>query len=353
MSWRAWTRSLYSLLRPGKKSGRAGDVRARGQVTHFIILDGTMSSLDEGCESNAGLAFKLLQEAAGASISVYYEAGVQWEDWRRTPDVLMGRGINRQIRRAYGYLASRYHRGDRIIFLGYSRGAYAVRSLAGMIDQVGLLKTEHATERNILTAFRHYQSMPGGGVAAQFTEAFCHKGVTIEMVGVWDTVKALGLRLPILWRWSEPAHAFHSHELGRSIKRGYHALALNETRKVYEPVLWDCPSEFDGEVEQVWFRGTHGDVGGQLFGYGAARPLANIPLVWMMEKVELCGVPLPKGWQARFVQDVNAPSVSTWRGWGKIFLIRGRRRVGRDRSERIHESVTVQVTDLPGAEAIQ
>ncbi len=54
--------------------------------------------------------------------------------------MIEGRGINRQIRRVYGFIASRYRPGDRIFLFGYSRGAYAVRSLAGVIDQVGLLR---------------------------------------------------------------------------------------------------------------------------------------------------------------------------------------------------------------------
>ena len=298
-----------------------------------------MSSLSPGCESNAGLSYKLLSEMGGANLSLYYEAGVQWQDWRTTPDVMVGRGINRQIRRAYGYLASRYKSGDRIFLLGYSRGAYAVRSLAGLIDSVGLLRDEHATERNISMAYRHYQCNPGGPAAGAFTEQFCHAETPIEMVGVWDTVKALGLRLPILWRWSDAAHSFHSHRLGPSVRHGYHALALDETRSVFEPVLWESSVGFEGKVEQVWFRGSHGDVGGQLAGFHAGRPLANIPLVWMLEHAEICGLPLPERWRDRFPQDVNAPSVGTWQGWGKVFLLRAARNVGEDTSESLHESV--------------
>ncbi|HSG57241.1 MAG TPA: DUF2235 domain-containing protein, partial [Paracoccaceae bacterium] len=67
----------------------------RGAVTHVIILDGTMSSLAPGEETNAGLTYRLLKEMNGA-VSLYYEAGVQWHDWRKTADVMMGRGINRQ-----------------------------------------------------------------------------------------------------------------------------------------------------------------------------------------------------------------------------------------------------------------
>ena len=44
------------------------------------------------------------------------------------------------------WLASRYRPGDRIFLIGYSRGAYAARSLAGVIDRVGLLQGDHATE---------------------------------------------------------------------------------------------------------------------------------------------------------------------------------------------------------------
>ena len=320
------------------RQGRAAHARQKGPVSHVIILDGTMSSLSDGCESNAGLVYKLLSEAGGAGLSLFYEAGLQWQDWRSTPDVLMGRGINRQIRRAYGYLASRYREGDRIYLIGYSRGAYAVRSLAGVIDRVGLLMPEHATERNITLAYRHYQCSPGSPAAQSFTRLHCHPDTKIEMVGVWDTVKALGLRLPLLWRFSEQTHAFHNHQLGQSVRHGFHALALDETRAVFDPVLWSCPSDFSGRVEQVWFPGTHGDVGGQLSGFNQARPLSNIPLTWMLERMAECGLSLPDGWRTRFPTDPGAPSVGTWRGWGKIFLIRSRRKPGGDPSERLHET---------------
>lgn len=332
------TRLLGWLGRPLRSEHSAESV-ARGPRAHVIILDGTMSSLEPGYETNAGITFRLCCEMGGA-VSVFYEAGVQLTRWRVAPDVLMGRGINRQIRRAYGYLASRYRPGDRIYLMGYSRGAYAVRSLAGVIDRVGLLRAEHATERNIRTAYRYYRGAEDNPHAATFSLAFCHDDVPIEMVGVWDTVKALGMRLPFLWKLAERDHGFHNHELGAGIRNGFHALGLDETRQVFTPVLWTCPPGWQGHIEQVWFRGTHGDVGGQLSGYEPARPLANIPLVWMLDRAEDCGLPLPQGWRARFYQDVGAPSVGTWRGWGKIFLLRSPRVVGRDRSEKLHESVS-------------
>jgi uncharacterized protein (DUF2235 family) len=309
----------------------------RGPVDHVIILDGTMSTLEPGCETNAGLPYRLLQEAG--AVSVYYEAGVQWTDWRTTTDVIIGRGINRQIQRAYGYLASRYREGDRIFLLGYSRGAFAVRSLAGVIDRVGLLKANQATERNIRQIYRLYQYSPDSAAARHFAQCYCHTGTQIEMVGVWDTVKALGLRLPLLWRLSVNDHDFHNDELGPAVKHGYHALAYDESRSAFEPVLWSTPKDWKGRVEQVWFRGTHADVGGQLGGREECRPLSNIPLVWMLDKLEENGVTLPPAWRNRFPRDVYAPWLGLWSGLGKFFLLRRRRTVGLDPSEQLHPSL--------------
>lgn len=339
LSW--LNRRLLGWLGRPLSTEHSGETRERGPQTHVIILDGTMSTLEPGNETHAGRLFRLICEM-GPRASVYYEAGVQWTSWKTTTDVMVGRGLNRQIRRAYGYLASRYRPGDRVFLFGYSRGAFAVRSLAGVIDLVGLLRAEHATERNIRQAYRHYECNPNGAHAAEFRRLFCHSDLPIEMVGVWDTVKALGLRLPLLWRLTEERHAFHSHRLGRSIRHGYHALALHETRQVFEPILWDYDPGYDGHVEQVWFPGCHGDVGGQLGGFEAARPLSNLSLVWMLERSERHQLPLPPDWRARFPTSVAAPSVGTWRGWGKIFLFRSARRVGRDRSERLHESVSAE-----------
>lgn len=332
---------LWLRLSPGasQSAPSAASAATRGRVDHVVILDGTMSSLMAGYETNAGLTYKLLSENPGsARQSLRYAAGVQWRQWRNTMDVIRGAGINRQIRDAYGFLASRYRPGDRIFLFGYSRGAYAVRSLAGAIDTIGLLRADQATERNIRTAYRHYKGGVGDPVSRRFSELYCHDRVGIEMIGVWDTVKALGFRAPLLWLLSESRHAFHNHRLGPTTRHGYHALAMDETREVYSPVLWETSPRCTGDMEQVWFRGCHADIGGHIGGFGAARPLANIPLVWMLERAEALGLALPEGWRQRFPADARAPSAGTMRGWGKFFLARRRRVIGADRSERIHES---------------
>lgn len=323
---------------PADRADHSPRVLRRGPQTHVIILDGTLSSLHPECRTHAGTLFELCREQGGA-LSLWYEPGPQWPTWREAGDVLTGSGISAQIRRAYGYLAARYRPGDRIYLFGYSRGAYAVRSLAGVIDRVGLLRPECATQRNVRTAYRHYECSPDSAAAQAFRSHHCHEAVTIDLVGVWDTVKALGIRLPFLWKKSERKHAFHNPHLSPSVKNGLHAVALDESRQAYAPVMWTCDDEFEGRAEQVWFRGTHADIGGQLNGFEAARPLANIPLVWMLERATHHGLALPEGWQQRFPMDVNAPSVGGWRGWAKFFLARRRRVPLQDRSERLHETV--------------
>lgn len=337
------TDRLWKLLRIGRRvevqhpAPVPGTRPQRAATDHVILLDGTLGALVPGQETNIGRIYRMLRAAPhGHRLSLYYEAGVQWHLWSDTASVAMGRGINRQIRRAYGWLASRYRPGDRIFLFGYSRGAYAVRSLAGVIDRVGLLKREHATERAVRLAWRHYERAQDSPASQAFVRRFCHPEASIEMVGVWDTVKALGLRLPFFWMFSPDRHGFHNHHLGASIRHGYHALALNETREAFAPVLWTCPPGWEGNVEQVWFRGAHADIGGQIGDFAAARPLANIPLVWMLDRAEALGLALPEGWRERFPCDPDAPMVGTFRSWGKAFLLRRMRVVGQDRSERLH-----------------
>lgn len=317
---------------------RAEAETARTARNIVVLLDGTLSSLEPGHETNIGLIFKLLSEVARPDRpEIFYEEGIQWGDWRGVIDVVVGKGINRQIRRAYGFVAQNYQPGDRIFLIGYSRGAYAVRSLAGAIDRIGLLRPRFAKEAMVLQMYRDYRGESRARHAEVFSRKFCDPEARIEMVGVFDTVKALGLRLPLLWRITEARHRFHSHHLGHRVRHGYQALALNETREVFAPILWECPEGWRGHVEQVWFRGNHADIGGQLAGFEAARPLSNIPLVWMLEKMEACGMVLPEGWRARFPRDAEAPSSGGWRGgWSKVIPLRRRRVVGRDPSESLH-----------------
>ena len=50
-----------------------------------------------------------------------------------------GEGLSEHIREAYGFLVTNYDLGDEIFLLGFSRGAFTARSIAAMINSVGLL----------------------------------------------------------------------------------------------------------------------------------------------------------------------------------------------------------------------
>jgi uncharacterized protein (DUF2235 family) len=304
-----------------------------------VLLDGTMSSLLRGRETNIGLTYRLLSELPrNANLTLYYEPGIQWRGLKRAHEVMAGIGINRQIRRAYLFLARNYQPGDRIVLMGYSRGAYAVRSLAGLIDRMGLLRAAQIDEETLDRVYRLYREAPGSREAAALKAARCHVRVSVDFLGAYDTVRALGIRWPILWRFLPQPHPYHSHELGPSTKVARHALALDETRDVFQPVLWEVDADVarSGAVEQMWFRGAHGDVGGQLEGFLKARPLSNIPLVWMLGEAEAAGLPLPPLWRTRYITDASAPAIGTRHRMGRFFIFRHRRKVGRDPSERIH-----------------
>lgn len=192
----------------------------------------------------------------------------------------------------------------------------------------------------VLRAYGHYRDAPLHPRARRFAAQHCHSGTKITAVGVLDTVQAVGIRWPVLWRVFPKVHAFRSHRLGQSVQYGFHAMALDETRKAYALDRWRTRGARTETVEQVWFRGTHGDLGGQLNGRHSGRPLANVPLVWLLSRLQDVGLDLPDDWRDHFPTDHDAPSVGNWRGFGPVFLARSRRTVGEDPSEWIHSSAS-------------
>lgn len=331
---------LWTRLKGFRSAAPPVRLPATGRpCTHVVMLDGTMSSLTRGCETNIGLTYRLLSELGpDAHVTLYYEPGIQWRGYRRAVEVIAGIGINRQIKRAYLFLARNYRPGDRIMLMGFSRGAYAVRSLAGLIDRMGLLRPAQISHETLDRVYELYRSAPDSAEAQSLKASLSHDPIEIAFLGVYDTVRALGLRLPVLWRFAAIPHPYHDHALGGRTAIARHALALHETREAYAPVLWEVPRERAGAVQQVWFRGTHGDIGGQLGGRLSSRPLSNLPLVWMLSEAEAAGLPLPHHWRHRYITNPNAPSIGTLSGWGKYFITRRRRRIGADPSERVHPS---------------
>ena len=140
---------------------------SRPPICQVVLLDGTFASLTEGRRSSIARIRALLDGEYGANpapVRLYYEPGQQWEAWRDLPQLAMGVGLERSICAAYAWLAREWRPGNPLFFFGYSRGAFGVRSLAGMINHVGLLKPAHATRANIQRAWDHYRMGGHGGV---------------------------------------------------------------------------------------------------------------------------------------------------------------------------------------------
>lgn len=320
----------------------------RPTTQHIVIIDGTLSRIGKGQETNAGLLYKLLQELLPRTdLNIFYHPGIQGDGWQKWLNVAAGIGINLTICAGYSAIAKRYVPGDKILLFGFSRGAYAVRSLAGMIGRIGLLKPEHVNDLRVKRAFRHYENSANTPAAKAFARAYCHRDIKIEMVGVWDTVKALGLPFPILTRFSPLATAFHDHHLGPTISNAFQALALDENRTAYKPILWKYRSGWQGRVEQLWFPGAHSDIGGHVEGYETTRPLSNIPFRWMLEKATMCGLPLPEGWQDKFPINPAAAMMGAYAGSSKFFLLRAPRKACDTPFDGMHPCVLTRQETLP------
>lgn len=337
-------------------TGRAAGAWMRRSRTHVVIIDGTLSTLEPGLETHAGALFKLLAAHRRPDVTVAYHPGVEGlgrkyrkggarsakAEMARWARAAVGVGVNEAIRMGYAALASRYRPGDRIFLFGYSRGAYAARSLSGMIHRVGLLRRDAATERRVARAFRLYEGERPQAARDAFRSAHCHETTPIAAICAWDTVRALGLPYPALSRVAPLASAFHDHHLGPHVAAGYHALALDEDRDAFAPVFWNRGPGWRGRLEQMWFPGAHGDIGGAVGGASAARPLANMALVWMLSRAEEDGLRLPDGWRGAFLADAAAPMVGPSAGLGRLFVLRRRRLIGGADGHSVHPSAELR-----------
>ncbi len=321
---------------------------ARPPRNLIFVCDGTLSSITAGEETNAGQLYRLLSERGQDARQRYeYDRGVQGTGWRRWLNAASGLGVNLSICRGYAFLATHYRPGDRIFLFGYSRGAYAVRSLAGMIGGIGLLRRNYATARHVNLAFRFYEIDSQSNARREFTKRRCYAQVPIEMLGVWDTVKSLGLPYPLINRLAPMATEFHDHQLADHIAHGYHALAIDEDRQSFRPILWRQSPHWEGRLEQVWFPGAHADVGGDVRALGAARPLGNVSFNWMLRRAARHGIMLPDDWDQRYPEDPCAPLIGSRRGVGRFFILRENRRLGGADGETLHLSVRERMQGVP------
>jgi uncharacterized protein (DUF2235 family) len=267
-----------------------------------LFLDGTWNTVNDNTN-----VYRLKSLCAHDLDQIsYYSAGVGTQYGERLSGGMFGYGLDAEVIQAYEWLVDNYIPGDRLFVFGFSRGAFTARSLAGFVSKCGLLIAgapmslkqlydrykRGATPYTIL----HLKQMADADLSTE--DKLLKKysmPIPIWFQGVWDTVGALGVpfgKIPII---SRSNYGFLETDLRINDDRAYHALAIDEHREAFAPTLWSktvakgaatYPPRPITDVEQRWFVGAHADVGG---GY-ANGLLAQIPLLWLMQKAQLHGL---------------------------------------------------------------
>jgi uncharacterized protein (DUF2235 family) len=227
---------------------------------------------------------------------------------RRLMGGAFGAGVIARIVRGYTFISRNYEPGCNIYIVGFSRGAYTARALAGLIASQGVLKPaltvdKEAAYRSGAQAWYRYRSVSASNktVLATLAEAvsdlpaFLSRGSLqdsdlisvdqIAAVGVWDTVGALGFP-QYLDGQAVDAFQFTNMKLSAKVRCGLHAVSLDEMREDFTPTLWDAAPN----IEQTLFPGAHADVGG---GYPMANGesgLSDNALQWVIDRLRAKGV---------------------------------------------------------------
>jgi uncharacterized protein (DUF2235 family) len=264
----------------------------------IVCCDGTWNRPDqtkEGVASPTNVAkFSLAlteKDDAGHHQVLHYETGVGTRRGERLVGGVFGVGLSSNVKDAYRFLVDCYEAGDKLYFLGFSRGAYTARSTVGLVRNAGILRPEHRDR--VEQAYALYRnpdrdSEPGGIASELFRRSYSYPEVYFDFVGVWDTVGSLGIPIDgFRPPWLSRLWTFHDTTLSSYVLNAYHALAIDERRRPFKPTLWQQKDGVENQtLEQVWFSGAHCDVGG-----GYLEPgLSEIPLLWMAEKARSCGL---------------------------------------------------------------
>jgi uncharacterized protein (DUF2235 family) len=358
----------------------------------IICCDGTNNTLTANDhDTNVLKTYALIASGQNPEQILYYDPGVGapdalpstgLDDWFRNKcdrlwGLASGRGIYENIGQAYLFLMKLYQPGDQIYLFGFSRGAFTVRCVSGMVHLFGILDAQH--EAMLPTLLRVYFSGSGKSklfqyfynvslvfkamlgieapqeindrkeVAEQIRTNFCSTGkkeAAVFFIGAWDTVSSVGVPGFSVSITSSP------NILNKRIQHVRHALALDEHRAPFQPRLYEQndfgePTETQS-LRQRWFRGNHSDIGGG-FPEKTDTALSRQAWHWMMEEARQCGLQvsaLPSAHtQPVFVHDENYSMP-----WWAVLGLRHRRTVGLDAIDHAEEPKTVlrsQAENLP------
>ena len=265
-----------------------------------ICADGTWNRPEQNLKKDfptnvLKLARAIKQPVAkGTPQQVFYDWGVGSYDDKIIGGVT-GKGLHKNILDCYRYIVHNYSPGDELYLFGFSRGAYTIRALCGLINNCGIVKKSYA--RFIQKAFDHYKNRdkgyePNGKQSVLFRDKYSYKSENedtrnIKFIGVWDTVGALGVPFSFLG-WFEDEDEFYDMKIGGNIEIARHALAIDECRKDFEPTIWQARKGVD--IKQVWFAGCHADIGGGYAPDPGGTVLSNNSLYWIVNEARAVGL---------------------------------------------------------------
>jgi uncharacterized protein (DUF2235 family) len=280
-----------------------------------VLSDGTGNSSAALWRTNVWRTFDAI-DLSGSDQVAFYDDGVGTSSFK--PFAILGGafgyGLKRNVIDLYKFVCRNYRTDEDEIFgFGFSRGAFTIRVVVGLILDQGLVQADNEIELDRLAtaAYKDYHSRKYHTVWREIfnrsyttpppTAAANNRPVnSIRFLGLWDTVAAYGLPVDEMTRgvskWIWPLE-LPNRVLDSRVQRACHALALDDERTTFHPVLWDestqippnadQPRPLSSErISQVWFSGMHSNVGG---GY-PDDSLAHIPQYWIMTEARQCGL---------------------------------------------------------------
>ncbi len=287
-------------------------------MTKKIVLlsDGTGNSAGKVWRTNVWRVFESLELKGSDQIAIY-DDGVGTSSFKPLAILggVFGYGLKRNVLNLYKFLSRNHVDGDRIYGFGFSRGAFTMRVVIGLVLNQGLVEFANEGEldskaRAAYRAYRHNKYSPWNlqypfRLFQIWLDSFSYKPCRrpieeIEFMGLWDTVAAYGLPIDEMTRgvnqWIWPLEP-QDRKFNPAIKRARHALSIDDERATFHPVLWNedetntKPSGASRPTDpeqllQVWFVGVHSNVGG---GY-PDDSLANVSLAWILAEAKRAGL---------------------------------------------------------------
>jgi uncharacterized protein (DUF2235 family) len=277
----------------------------------ILLSDGTGNAASKVWRSNVWRLFESL-DLTGKKQVAFYDDGVGTSSFKPLAILggVFGYGLKRNVLDIYKFLCANYESADDEIYgFGFSRGAFTIRVVIGLVLDQGLVRgnTDAELYENAKLAYRAYRANLFHTVfrleapfrlirdavlrlfGVRYDQTRNRTVEKIKFLGLWDTVAAYGLPIDEMARgvskWLFPLE-LPDRNFNHGIEQACHALSLDDERTTFHPVLWNEKGVPSGQLHQVWFAGVHSNVGG---GY-PDDSLAHIPLYWIMKSAEATGL---------------------------------------------------------------